>query len=121
MGIGYAIRSGADTVTPIVTIRETAAVGASLEASDVRDLSHIRRLLLQAAFSVSGPEGKTEDHPMPVVKLTLLRSFLAAQGCGDKARARTLLLLALLQLEDEDDVQRFVMPHAILPAALPSR
>lgn len=99
---------------PTVIIRETAAVGSTLSAIDVRDLAHVRRLLLQAAVSVES-EGVYE-HVVPVEKLHLLRGFLSTVGAADAGSARRLLLMALLQLEDEDEAKRLVVPSAILPA-----
>lgn len=96
---------------PTVVIRETAAVGIALDATDVRDLTHVRRLLLQALVPIES-EGAFE-HVVPEAKLHLLRGWLTAAGVTNPRR---LLLMALLQLEDEDEGKRLVMPGAILPA-----
>lgn len=101
-----------------VTITETAAVGSHLSATDVDDLRHVRRLLLQAVFSVEGEEGETRSYDVPVVTLAALRGWLSMNGCADKRHARRLLLMALLELEDEDDGRRFVTPRLIMPRVL---
>lgn len=106
-------------ITPTVIIRETGPVGSVLDARDVDDLAHVRRLLLQAVMSVEGEEGSVKEHVVPLAKLALLRGWLAAAGCGEKGAARRLLLMALLQLEDEDDARRFVMPRPTLPVIAP--
>ena len=102
---------------PTVVIRETGLDGSLLSAQDVRDTAHIRRLCLQAMLAVE-QEGIVEQI-VPRVKLELLRGFLANIGATNKGSVRRLLLMALLQLEDEDDEQRFVMPHPVLPVIAP--
>lgn len=103
---------------PTVIIRETAPDRSTLDAREVRDTAHIRRLCLQAMLAVE-QEGIVEQI-VPRVKLELLRGFLANVGTTNKGSVRRLLLMALLQLEDEDDEQRFVMPHPVLPVIAPS-
>lgn len=98
---------------PTVTIRETGSASADLTARDVRDLAHVRRLLLQAAISVES-EGIVE-YEVPMAKLHLLRGFLANVGTASIGEARRLLLMALLQLEDEDEGKRVLEPSEILP------
>jgi hypothetical protein len=98
-------------MSPIVTIHEITAASMTLQARDVRDVSHIRRLCLQAACAVEG------DTVVEVsrVRLAALRGYLTEQGCSDKRAARRLLLMALLEMEDEDDEQRFLVSHPVLP------
>jgi hypothetical protein len=104
---------------PTVIIRETGPVSADLTARDVRDLAHVRRLLLQAAISVES-EGIVE-HVVPMAKLHLLRGFLANAGAESTGEARRLLLMALLQLEDEDEDKRMVEASEILPVVVRER
>jgi hypothetical protein len=102
---------------PLIQIRGTSEDSVTMDMRDVRDLAHVRRILIQALLSVEG-EGVTQ-YPVPRVKLELLRSYLVSVGMVDKGKARRLLCMALLQLEDEDDAQRFVMPHPCLPVISP--
>lgn len=82
---------------------------------DFTSFAQIRRRLLQAALSVEGEADSVEDVDMPLTKLHLLRGFLANIGASEAGKARRLLLMALLQLEDEADAQRFVLSHPVLP------
>ena len=103
----------------VITITETAPDCSWLDAHGVRDTAHIRRLCVQSMLAVE-QEGIVHTI-VPRAKLELLRGFLANLGTTDKGSARRLLLMALLQLEDEDDAQRFVMPHPVLPVIAPGK
>lgn len=105
---------------PTVIIRETAPVGIALDAANVRDLAHIRRLLVQSLLSVEGEIGSEEVH-VPEAKLHLLRGYLTGIGAADTPSARRLLLMALLQWEDEDDARRFLVSRPALPVLMSSR
>lgn len=108
-------------MNPIITIRETGPTGAAIDARDVRDLAHVRRLLLQALFAIEGNEGDPETRAWPLTKLAMLRGHLASAGHTTKADIRRLLILALLELEDENESRRVVAPSLVLPHALPPR
>ena len=95
-----------------IIIQENGPLGCSVDA-DVCDVDHARRLLLQALLAWENAE-----YIYPAEKLHLVRNFLAHVGATDKANARRLLLLTLLQLEDESDGQRFMVSRPLLPIVL---
>jgi hypothetical protein len=96
-------------LSPTVVIREAGPAGCTLDARGVRDLAHVRRLLAQALVACGGEE-TVENAAVPVAKLHLLRGFLVTLGCGERPEARRLLLMALLQMEDEDEARRLAAP-----------
>ena len=104
---------------PTIIIREDGPASSSLSAVHVRDIPHLRRLLLQAVVAIEA-EGEKE-HQVPTAKLHLLRGFLANAGAADRETARRLLLMTLLMMEDEDEEKRLVVPHPLLPALPPKR
>lgn len=108
-----------------ITITQPATGQARLRISDphnlLPDLAPARRLLVQALLSVEGEVGETEEVQMPLVALGLLRNFLTTVGATSNGKARRLLLMALLQLDDEDDARRVVKPTANLPVIAPAR
>lgn len=106
---------------PTVVLTENGPDSSSLTARNVRDLAHVRRLLLQALLATSETEAGEKELSSPAVALTLLRNFLHSIGRGERASGRQLLLLALVQQEDEADECRRVMPHPLLPIVRPGR
>lgn len=99
----------------LVTAPSANSTEAHLEAIGFDSLAQVRRRLLQAAVSVEGEVDDYSEVEVPIAKLHLLRGFLANLGALNKAQERRLLLMALLQMEDADDAQRFLMPHPVLP------
>ena len=95
-----------------IIIQENGPFSCSVSA-DVRDVDHARWLLLQGLLAWENAE-----YSVPSDKLHLIRSFLANIGAADQAAARRFLILALLQLEDESNEQRFVVPRSLLPVVL---
>lgn len=102
-----------------IIIREEGPASSTLSAAHVRDIAHLRRLLVQAVVSIEA-EGEHE-HPLPLAKIHLLRGFLANVGATDGDTARRLLLMTLLHLEDEDEAKRLLVPSSLLSALPPTR
>ena len=100
----------------VLTAPSANSQQATLHADgDFTSFAQIRRRLLQAAISVEEETEAVSDVEMPLAKLHLLRGFLTSIGATDTGKARRLLLMALLQLEDEADARRFLAPHPVLP------
>lgn len=89
----------------IIHVKETIN-GCILNASGDCTADSIRRLLIQSALAMS--QSGNAEHDVSLIKLKLLRSFLASIGATDIRSARNLLLMALLQIEDEEDNLNFV-------------
>ncbi len=101
----------------IITIVQNNPLSARVDLRDVDDLSHARRLLLQAILPfVDKDKGSAPSQPAPAA-IHLLRGYLVSSGCKDKAAIRRLLLLTLLHMEDEGEAQRLLAAQPILPAA----
>lgn len=79
------------------------------------DLAAVRPLLIQSLLAIEGEVGEKINVEVPVMRLSMLRNFLDTLGAADKLTARRLLLMALLQLEDEDEALRRQKPSALLP------
>lgn len=102
-------------MTPTVTIRETGPAGSYLEADDVRDMAHVRRLLAQALTAGTPDEAPGQRTEIEWAKVQMLLGFLEAQGAQTQKAKRLLLVAGLLALEDEDEARRKVAPSPLLP------
>lgn len=104
-----------------ITITQPRKGSANLKITDpeelmVGSLSPARQLMIQALFSIEGEVGHIDQVKVSKVKLNLLRNFLhSTLGETETGKMRRLLLMALMQLEDEDEAKRFVKPFQGLP------
>lgn len=79
------------------------------------DLSPARQLCVQAILSLEGKACQLENVVMPLGKLIMLRNFVHSLGADNKGKMRRLLLMALMQLDDEDESLIYTKPFQGLP------
>lgn len=102
-----------------ITITAPAKGQARLRVDDpgntLKDLAPVRQLVVQALVAIEGEVGTLDDAYVPTVSLALLRNFLNTTVGDRDSKARRLLLMALMQMDDEDSAKRFQVPVEGLP------
>jgi len=102
-----------------ITIVDPGRNQAWVEVNDpdnlLTDLGPVRQLMVRGLLSVEGEMGELEEVEMPLESLARLRNLLVLEGANTKGKARRLLLMALMQMDDEDSSMRLLVPVKGLP------
>jgi hypothetical protein len=103
------------TITITDPERNQANVRVDDPGNILRDLGPARQLMVRALMAIEGQIGDIDQVDMPMDSLARLRNLLVLEGANTKGKARRLLLMALMQLDDEDSSMRLLVPVAGLP------
>jgi hypothetical protein len=71
--------------------------------------------MVQSLLAIEGEMNDVSKVEMPLESLARLRNLLVLEGADTKGKARRLLLMALMQLDDEDSSMRLLAPVQGLP------